>query len=69
MINSQRYTALEAIESAGRTLREHVSQEEMQRMTYLANKRYDERISLYEQGKKQWDTQVCVMMVIRGEKK
>lgn len=32
----------------------------------LVNKKYDKRIELYRQGKKQWDTSVSVTMIIRG---
>ena len=34
----------------------------------IINARYDERLRLYSEGKKQWDTAVCVTMILRGEK-
>ena len=33
------------------------------------NAKYDERISLYRRGIKQWDTTVSVTMIVRGRKR
>ncbi|MBO7340029.1 MAG: class I SAM-dependent methyltransferase [Lachnospiraceae bacterium] len=60
MIEAQRQTSLEAIESA------HMDGDEA--VVAAVNAKYDERIRLYRQGKKQWDTATSVTMVIRGRK-
>jgi len=33
------------------------------------NAKYDERISLYRKGIKQWDTTVSVTMIVRGRRR
>lgn len=42
-----------------------VSIEELKRRV---NAKYDERIAQYERGEKQWDTNVNMIMVVRGVK-
>lgn len=37
-------------------------------MKRLANAKYDTRIKQYQRGEKQWDTNVSIIMVIRGIK-
>ena len=34
----------------------------------VIHSKYDKRIELYDKGIKQWDTNVSVTMVVRGEK-
>ena len=47
---------------------EHFSPEEVEKMKYFTNEKYNTRIVQYEQGKKQWDTNVSIIMMIRGVK-
>ena len=68
MINANRYTALDAIESVLHTMPEHFTAEEVEEMKRLANAKYDTRIEQYERGEKQWDTNVSIIMVVRGTK-
>ena len=68
MINSNRYTALDAIESVLHTMPEHFTTQEVDEMKRLSNAKYDARIEQYKRGEKQWDTNVSIIMVIRGIK-
>lgn len=68
MINANRYTALDAIESVLHTMPEYFTAEEVEKMKHLANAKYDTRIEQYERGEKQWDTNVSIIMVVRGTK-
>ena len=68
MINSNRYTDLDAIESVLHTMPEHFTTQEVDEMKRLANAKYDARIEQYQRGEKQWDTNVSIIMVIRGIK-
>ena len=68
MINSNRYTALDGIESVLHTMPEHFTADEVEVMKNLANAKYDTRIAQYQSGEKQWDTNVSIIMVIRGIK-
>ncbi len=68
MINANRYTALDGIESVLHTMPEHFTTEEVEKMKHLANAKYDTRIEQYKRGEKQWDTNVSIIMVIRGIK-
>lgn len=68
MINANRYTALDAIESVLHTMPEHFTTQEVEEIKRLANAKYDTRIEQYKRGEKQWDTNVSIIMVIRGIK-
>lgn len=68
MINAHRGTKLDAFASALRTMPERVSVEEIEELKAAANIRYDKRLELYEHGEKQWDTNVNIIMVVRGVK-
>jgi len=68
MINAHRGTKLDAFASALRTMPERVSAEEIEELKAAANIRYDKRLELYEHGEKQWDTNVNIIMVVRGVK-
>lgn len=68
MINADRYTALDAIDSVMNTMPERFDVKEIEEMKCLANAKFDERIRLYNCGEKQWDTNVSMIMVIRGIK-
>ena len=68
MINANRYTAIDAIDSVLHTMPEQFTVEEVEEMKHLANAKYDTRIKQYDCGEKQWDTNVSIIMVIRGIK-
>ena len=68
IINTERYSDIESIESVGYKMRGHFSSEEIDKMKRIVNAKYDERLNLYQSGEKQWDTVVSVIMVIRGVK-
>ena len=60
MIEAQRQTSIEAVISAELPGAEKVID--------IINSKYDERLRLYRNGVKQWDTSVSVTMIIRGIK-
>lgn len=68
MINANRYTSIDAIEATLHTVPEWVTIEETEEMKYIVNTKYDMRIKQYDRGEKQWDTNVSVIMVVRGIK-
>ncbi len=68
MINSSRSTALDAIQNAVNALPEHFTDEEISEMQMRTNQKYDLRLEQYESGEKQWDVNVSLTMIIRGEK-
>lgn len=68
MINANRYNALEAIDSVLRFLPEQVTEAECQAMKDIVEEKYDTRMEQYQKGEKQWDTNVNITMVVRGEK-
>lgn len=68
MIESGRMCALEAVHSAAVNLPDHITGDEVAEMSRLIHKKYDERIQQYHNGEKQWNTNVSITMVVRGEK-
>lgn len=66
MIDADRYSDLEGIDSVLHSMPEHFTVEEIEEMRRLANARYDIRIHHYDCGERQWDTSVSIIMVIRG---
>ena len=68
MINALRYCALEAIGSVWNTMPEHTSSDEIQEMERIVNARFDQRLRDYDEGRKHWETNVSVIMMVRGEK-
>lgn len=67
MIQEARESAIESIHSVLCSMPEHFCKEEIREMERLTNEKYDLREALYDRGEKQWDTNVAVTMVIRGE--
>lgn len=61
MIEAMRQNDIEAVQSAHSN---HANE-----IISVINSKYDERIRLYREGIKQWDTSVSVTMIIRGMKK
>lgn len=68
IINAKRYTDIEAIDSVLHSMQEHFTVEEIEEMKRLTNEKYDIRIAQYERNERQWDTNVSIIMVIRGSK-
>ena len=68
MINSLRFCVLEALDSVWHTMPEHTSEEEIERMKTIVNQKYDSRIEDYTFGKKYWETNVSLIMMLRGIK-
>lgn len=68
MINANRYTEIEAIESALHIAPNQITIEETEKMKRLTNVKFDKRIKQYDRGEKQWDTNVSIIMVVRGIK-
>lgn len=68
MIHANRYMSIDAIEATLHTMPDLVTIEETEEMKHFANAKYDMRIEQYDRGEKQWDTNVSVIMVVRGIK-
>lgn len=68
MINANRNGDIESIEGLVHMPTGIVSNEELEELKRITNAKYDKRIDLYNQGIKQWDTNVSVTMIIRGIK-
>ena len=68
MINSIRYDAIESIESVLNTIPEHITVQEIDAMKEITNKRFDLRIQDYDSGKQYWETNLSIIMMIRGIK-
>lgn len=68
IINANRETALDGIETVFRTMPQAFTTEEVETMKSLANAKYDARIAQYDRSEKQWDTDVSIIMVVRGKK-
>lgn len=68
MINANRRCSLDNIESLLHVADKVISPSEVEEMKRLANEKYDKRIALYDQGVKQWDTNMSVTMIVRGIK-
>jgi len=68
MINANRQVSLDSADELLRIATEVVTGDEIEELKRIINSKYDKRIELYDKGIKQWDTNVSVTMVIRGEK-
>lgn len=68
MINANRAATIDSIEAVLNTMPRHFNADEVEKMKKLINAKYDLRIQQYDGGEKQWDTNVSVIMVIRGVK-
>lgn len=68
MIDSNRYCALESIESVLSTMPEHFSEDEVSKMKQIVNERFDSRLCDYDAGIKYWETNLSIIMMIRGTK-
>lgn len=68
MINANRQVELDSVDYLANIASDIVSPSELAELRRVKNEKYDMRISLYDAGKKQWDTNVCLTMVLRGIK-
>ncbi len=68
MINANRQVSLDAADDLLRNATEVVTADEVEELKRIINSKYDKRIELYDTGIKQWDTNVSVTMIVRGEK-
>lgn len=68
IINANRCCALDSIDNLSHVASDVVSVAEIEELKRLANAKYDKRISLYDEGIKQWDTNMSVTMIVRGVK-
>lgn len=68
MINANRQTSLDSIEILESAASDLVSKDEIEELKRLVNQKYVKRLELYDAGVKQWDTNVSVILVLRGVK-
>lgn len=68
MINANRYCLLDGIELVHHTMPEKFTFQEIEEMKRLANAKYDIRLAAYDHGDKQWDTNVSIILILRGVK-
>lgn len=68
MINDDRQNQLDGLSFLREKAADLVSKAETNEMERAINERFDKRISLYDSRQKQWDTQVILIMVLRGVK-
>lgn len=68
MINADRGTALDWAESLPDIAPGVVTEEEVNELKRIINRKYDKRIELYDNGIKQWDTSMVLTMIVRGTK-
>lgn len=68
MINANRQAELDSIDSILHIASDVIARSEIEELKQLVNTKYDKRISLYDQGVKQWDTNMSVTMIVRGIK-
>lgn len=68
MINADRKCAVDNAASLAQLDAGVVSDREIQELIGIINAKYDKRIELYDNGVKQWDTNMSVTMIMRGVK-
>lgn len=68
MINANRQTAIDGINSLNAIASDIISSDEIAELKRLTNIKFNKRLELYNAGIKQWDTNVSVTMILRGEK-
>lgn len=69
MIDPQRRMRLDAVQSLEQIAPDVVGKAELSELEAHVNRRYDERLALYDAGKRQWDVSVSLTMVVRGVKR
>ncbi len=68
MIDANRQVALDWVASLPKVAPGVVSEDERAALTAAIHQRFDQRLTLYDRGERQWDTNVSVTMVVRGVK-
>lgn len=68
IINADRYSDLDGIDSVLHSLPEHFTAAQGEEMKRLTNLKYDARLAQYDRSERQWDTNVSIIMVARGVK-
>ena len=68
MINANRKSDLESVDKLLYIAAHEVSSSDVEELKRLVNAKYDKRLELYDKGLKQWDTNMSVIMVVRGIK-
>lgn len=68
MINAMRYIAIESLERLLNTMPEQISVYEIDKMKEITNQKFDSRIQDYDLGRKHWETNLSIIMLIRGTK-
>ncbi|MBO5019698.1 MAG: methyltransferase domain-containing protein [Clostridia bacterium] len=68
MINANRQTTLDGIYAVLNNMPQHFSKQDIEIMKQLTNVKYDERINKYNNGEKFWETDVSIIMIVRGIK-
>ena len=68
MINANRMGELEGADRLLSVASDKVTDSEVQELKNRINEKYDQRIALYNRGIKQWDTNMTILMIIRGVK-
>lgn len=68
MINANRKCAADNIESLRQIGNGIVSDSEIEELKRIINSKYDKRLELYDNGIRQWDTNLSVTMIMRGVK-
>lgn len=68
IINADRQVNIDSVNNLLQVAPDAVTRPEIEELKRLLHEKYDKRLELYDMGKKQWDTNVSVTMVIRGVK-
>lgn len=68
MINANRRGDIDGIDALKHSASDVVTEEEINELKRLVNLKYDKRLKLYDDGIKQWDTNMSVTMILRGIK-
>lgn len=68
MINANRQGDLDRADSLLHIATGMITEAEVEELKRLVNAKYDKRIALYDEGIKQWDTNMSVTMILRGMK-
>ena len=66
---ANRQNDLDNADRLAQIARQVVTPDEIEALKRLIFARYDERLSLYDKGVRQWDTDVSVVMIVRGVKR
>lgn len=68
MINANRQIELDNIDLLPLIAPNIITLDEINELKQIKNAKYDKRLHLYDKGVKQWDTNMSLIMVLRGTK-